>query len=34
MNIWILTTWEDGGEKMNEVTCVLFDEKAVLPKVQ
>lgn len=34
MNIWILTTWEDSGEKMNEVTCVLFDEKAVLPKVQ
>ena len=34
MNIWSLTTWEDGGERMNEVTCVLFEEAAVMPKVR
>ena len=33
MNIYILTIWEDGGEAMNEVSTVLFDKAAVLPKV-
>lgn len=33
MNIWILTAWDDGGDRMNEVMSVIFNEALVAPKV-
>ena len=33
MNIWIITAWDDGGDRMNEVMDVIFDEAFVAPKV-
>lgn len=33
MNIWIITCHDFGGERLNEIACVLFNEALVTPKV-
>ena len=33
MDIWVLTAWDNGGDRMNEVMSLLFNEDLVMPKV-
>ena len=33
MNIWVLTAWDNGGDRMNEVMSLLFASDLVMPKV-
>ena len=33
MNIWVITAWDNGGDRMNEVMSLLFDSDLIMPKV-
>ena len=33
MNIWVITAWDNGGDRMNEVMSLLFASDLVMPKV-